>query len=791
MVDNGQLVFVQDVDGTFANNISGSGSVEKTGAGMLTLSGTNSFSGGLLISRGVVIGSSQSIPGAVNLAAQADDGMGGMIPSGAQVIFDQSTDGTNSGGITGGGGLPAGTPTLIKRGSGLLILGGTNTYTGGTRLEAGGLQGTTSSLQGDIVDLAGTTLTFSQNSTGTYTGVIDGPGALVKQGSGTVSFTRTQSLDPGATTTIQGGRFAIGVSGQGDGAGTTLQEGVTVQAPGTLSGIGSVAGAVTNSGTIAPGGATASDAVGTLTVGSATFNAGSVLRVDAGNTGTDLLKATGAAALGTSAILHVDLGNLSRSAPFSQPVLEAGSITGSIFTLDPSETFAFFDAAVVQSSATTISLELTPNGKLLPDFATTHNEQAVGQALEDAFAAAPPGSDIVTVFDELGKLSTAAIPKALNDMAGEQLTEFATARLAIANRFQSSLMQRVRGVAWGDGEALISQQGGAGAPPVLAANPLLEHGLPGIGQGFALAGAALPVMGAQTLSMQGGVPSFGPGPGELGLGGWVDGYGLFGKLSGSSDTADLDYTIGGVSLGIDYRLAPHWLLGIAGGYAYTSLDFQGLSGSQTANTGQGALYGGYVTPWLQIGASGRFGYSAMSTSREIDFNDRNADGDFNGWDAGARVDAALDVYRLGPVEFQPIASFSYTHVQQDSFDESGANSLNLAVDSQTIDSLVSGAGGRIHGVVRIDEHLWFHPELRAAWLHEFGDRDRELTARIGGIPGGGFDVRGAQPSADTGVFGIAWTVVVDGRLHAFLGYDVSVSSALIEHSATLGFKAVW
>lgn len=789
ILNNARLVFDQSLAGTFSDDVSGSGSVEKTGAGTLTLTGANSFGGGLTISQGVVIGSTRSIPGAVVLAAQVDDGMGGMVASGAQLIFDQENadatplNGTHSGNITGGGGLMAGEYTLIKRGAGTLILAGNNSYVGGTLVEEGALQGSTQSLQGDIsLGSAATSLIFSQSTNGTYTGVIDGDGTLFKSGSGSVAFTRSQLLGAGVTTAIQAGLLEIGVTGQGDGAGTTLPGAVNVAPDATLAGIGRIGGAVTANGTLSPGGG-----IATLEVGSVSFGPGGVLEVDASDAGTDLLDVVGAAALGGSSVLRIDLGSVDRSMPFSQTVLEAASISGTPFSID--QTFAFFTAATALTSPTTLALQLTPNGMLLPDFGTTQNQAAVAEALEAAFALEDPDdmleSDLEFVFGEIGGLQADRIPEALDDMAGEQLTQFTTARLAVSDRFLTSLQQRIRGVAWGDGEALLAQQDSGPGAVSLAANPILARALPGVAQGLAQ-------IGAQSMSsILDSTTGFQPAPGELGLGGWIDGYGLFGALSGDSGTADLDYTIGGVSLGFDYRLATNWLLGAAGGYAHSDLDFDELTGTQSAHTGQGALYAGYVTPWLQLGVSGRYAYSAMSAEREIRFLDRDADADFDGWDAGGRAEAALDLFQLGGVEFQPLASFSYTHVQQDAIDESGAGSVALEVDSDTLDSLVSGAGARIHGVFQIDRELWLHPELQARWLHEFGDRDREISARIGGMPGAVYAVEGTQIPADSGVIGVSWTVVSAARVHFFVGYDVAISSALLQHAASLGFKAVW
>ena len=104
---------------------------------------------------------------------------------------------------------------------------------------------------------------------------------------------------------------------------------------------------------------------------------------------------------------------------------------------------------------------------------------------------------------------------------------------------------------------------------------------------------------------------------------------------------------------------------------------------------------------------------------------------------------------------------------------------------------MSGLGGRVHGALEIDDELWFHPELRARWNHEFGDTDRQLSARIGGEPGSVFEVSGAEFPSDTGVIGVGWTLVAAGRLHAFIDYDVTLAKELIQHGIAVGAKFVW
>ena len=97
---------------------SGGGSLAKSGAGTLTLSGSNSYSGGTTVSAGTLVGDTAGLQGA--------------IANGGTVRFDLATTGSFSGAITGAG-------ALEKAGAGKLVLTGVQAHSGPTAVQAGTL----------------------------------------------------------------------------------------------------------------------------------------------------------------------------------------------------------------------------------------------------------------------------------------------------------------------------------------------------------------------------------------------------------------------------------------------------------------------------------------------------------------------------------------------------------------------------------------------------------------------------------------------------------------------------
>ena len=153
----------------FGGVISGNGSLVKTGSGVLTLTGANTYSGGTSVLSGSLFGTTTSLHGNI-----FNNGL---------VLFDQNFDGTYAGSMSGSG-------ILSKNGSGVLTLSGTNTYTGGTIINGGSIVGTASSLQGTIINNG--SLTIGGSADGIFHGILGGTGTLIKTGTGSLTLNGIQ-----------------------------------------------------------------------------------------------------------------------------------------------------------------------------------------------------------------------------------------------------------------------------------------------------------------------------------------------------------------------------------------------------------------------------------------------------------------------------------------------------------------------------------------------------------------------------------------------------------------------
>ncbi|EBV0753854.1 AIDA autotransporter-like protein ShdA [Salmonella enterica subsp. enterica serovar Ouagadougou] len=178
VTDNATLML--NTGGDFINNIGGTGRVEKSGDDTLTLSGSNTYTGGTLISGGTLVASNVEALGSGDVTNNA--------------VLELNTGGTFDNAISGSG-------QVVKSGDETLTLSGANSYTGGTTINDGTLIATSVDAlgSGDVTDNA----TLALNTGGTFDNTISGSGKVEKSGDDALTLSGANSYTGG--TLISGG----------------------------------------------------------------------------------------------------------------------------------------------------------------------------------------------------------------------------------------------------------------------------------------------------------------------------------------------------------------------------------------------------------------------------------------------------------------------------------------------------------------------------------------------------------------------------------------------------------
>lgn len=350
--NNATLVFNHSGNSVYSSTISGTGDVTKVGAGNLTLSGANTYTGATTVSAGTLI------LGANNVFADS----GNVSVSGGTLNTATFTDTINaltvtSGTVSGTGTLNAtqgytlqsgslsavlaGSAGVTKTGAGTVTINATNTYTGATTISAG------------IVQVA-KAAAFGSNSSGTT--VANGGGV---QFTTAATFTENFTIS-GNGSNGNGALYASPISGSQNvniAGSVTLADNTTISALATGGG-----GALQLSGGVSSG---ASSGTTILTLDGNSTSGSNLLSgiVSDGLTGAKLgivKNGTGAWAIGALGVtntftggIQVNSGTLqltgSGSGQLGSNVVSFGSLTGGDVTLllNPASATSFGSSAVI------------------------------------------------------------------------------------------------------------------------------------------------------------------------------------------------------------------------------------------------------------------------------------------------------------------------------------------------------------------------------------------------------------------------------------------------------------
>jgi autotransporter-associated beta strand protein len=346
---------------TVGGAVGGDYSLTKAGTGILTLSGSNTYTGKTIVNAGTLSISSEGGLGSNPDSFTADQLTlnGGTLQTTATCTISSSNRGVTLGSSGGTfnvssssatltvSNVIAGSGLLTKAGSGVLTLSSANTYTGGTTLSAGRLNiNNAAALSAGTLTISGTstigntsaglitlvnnnpqawnanftfagtqdlnlgsgavtlgggnrTATVSANTL-TVGGAIGGSYSLTKAGSGTLVLSGDNAYT--GATTLSGGRLLLNGTYSGGGA-------FTVQSAATLGGAGMIGAVakpsnvtVASLGMLAPG-----NSIGTLGVyGNVTLGGTLVTEVDGAGAGvSDLLNVLGTLDITSSSLdLH-------------------------------------------------------------------------------------------------------------------------------------------------------------------------------------------------------------------------------------------------------------------------------------------------------------------------------------------------------------------------------------------------------------------------------------------------------------------------------------------------------
>jgi autotransporter-associated beta strand protein len=695
---------IQDGAGTLALN--------KVGAGVFTLAGTNTYTGGTTINGGTLQIGDGGMTGSIL----------GSVTDNATLAFDRSNAMIFSGVISGSG-------AVNQIGAGTTTLTAANAYTGGTMISGGTLAlsgvgtlgagtGSTAVNVNGTLDLGGTTQTQSAVNlaggtikNGALNAAITSTGGTLDGIGGTASLSAT-----GGTTVINGTNTFTG--------GTTVTNATltvngslsdpTIGPGGLLNGTGSVGDTmIQNGGIFAPGSGTPGSSM--TVAGSLALQSGAMYVVMLNPTTASFANVTGTATLNGATVSAIYANGSYISKQYT--ILTAGSISGTFGSLVNSNLPANFTTSLsYDPTHAFLNLALNFTG---PKFGggLNVNQQNVANALTNFFNAT---GNIPMVFGTL-------TPAGLTQASGELATGSQQATFDAMNLFMG-LMTDPFVAGRGDGAT-----SGAGAPTGYAST---QTSGAAARDAYAMFTKAPPAAFEPRWSV------------------WAAGYGGSQTTDGNAALGSNSTTssVAGTVVGADYRISPNTLAGFALAGGGTGFSVAG-SGSGHSDLFQAGAFIRHTVGPAYISAALAYGWQDITTNRTVTaagIDQLRAE--FNANAFSGRLEGG---YRFvspwaGGIGLTPYAAAQFTTFDLPAYAEQatvGSNAFALAYNAKDVTDERSELG------IRTDKS-WAMPgailtlRSRFAWAHDF-DPDRSIAATFQTLPGASFVVNGAAQARDS------------------------------------------
>ncbi len=286
------------------------------------------------------------------------------------------------------------------------------------------------------------------------------------------------------------------------------------------------------------------------------------------------------------------------------------------------------------------------------------------------------------------------------------------------------------------------------------------------------------------LANMGGKSGIATGDAANASGIWFQGFGLRGDQGRRSGVDGYDIDAYGFAAGADTLLNDRNVrVGAAIGYGQSNIDEQGARRGNRSDVDsyQAITYASWGFERWYLNAALGLGQHKFDDKKLV--LGSKVTGSHDAWQYSAKVDAGLPL-QLGEVTLIPVASMTYSRLNQDSYREQGTGAQRISADDT--DSLRSGIGAK--ALLPVYSGLFNASlELRSIWNHEFGDRSQDTTARF--IDGGSaYTARGINLPRDSANLGASLKLAsVNKSLQQslLLSYDADIKNQYTGHTARL------
>ena len=269
---------------------------------------------------------------------------------------------------------------------------------------------------------------------------------------------------------------------------------------------------------------------------------------------------------------------------------------------------------------------------------------------------------------------------------------------------------------------------------------------------------------------------------------WVKPFGSWANQDTRNNVDGYSSSTYGMVMGADTPVSNTVRLG--GAFAYARSDINGNSSvtRQNANVdvfqliGYGSLA---LDEQTEVNFQAMVGQNRNEGQRRIAFMNKTASADYNSQSASLGV----GIGRIMPLDaqtaFTPSVRADYTWIRDDSYQENGADALNLNVNSRTTQAMVLGLDGKL--THKFSEATTLDGNLGVGY--DTINETSSITSTFAGAPGAAFVTRGQDPSPWLLRGGLGATYKIKTGFDMTARYDAEYREGFLSQSVSV--KARW
>ena len=253
---------------------------------------------------------------------------------------------------------------------------------------------------------------------------------------------------------------------------------------------------------------------------------------------------------------------------------------------------------------------------------------------------------------------------------------------------------------------------------------------------------------------------------------WIQTFGNKVNQKNTSKSDGYNSNSGGVSVGFDCAKCFNFILGASASYAQSNVSEKSNNKNLNIDTYQFNIYSGHNTAKYFLNTSVGFAVNNYNSNRQIAIAASTAKADYDGKSFSARAEIGSNYKLKNELVLTPSFMLTAAHNTINSYNESGAGTLNLHVKNNSTDFFEARIGAELSRLFLTKNNTKIRPQFSISYGHDFiGDQQKTTSNFIGqNINFTSDSARVAQGSLKIGT-GFAFYTTNDITLSANYGFE--------------------